>query len=91
MSLSNLKPETFIILLGLFPIFFISGPFLSDLFVVVIDFFFLFYLFNLQKNEKKKFLNIFRFEIVEGYLVNKLNPDVTKIIERYFKNNLIYI
>lgn len=63
MSLSNLKPETFIILLGLFPIFFISGPFLSDLFVVVIDFFFLFYLFNLQKDEKNKFLNIFRFEI----------------------------
>ena len=63
MSLSNLKPETFIISLGLFPILFISGPFLSDLFVLVFDFFFLFYFFNLTKDKKKKFLNKFKLEI----------------------------
>ena len=36
-------------------------------------------------------INIFRFKNIEGYLVNKLNYDVTKIIEEYFKNNLVYI
>lgn len=35
--------------------------------------------------------NIFRFKIVEDYLVNKLNFDVTMIIDGYFKNNLVYI
>ena len=36
-------------------------------------------------------INMFRFKNIEGYLVNKLNYDVTKIIEEYFKNNLVYI
>ena len=64
MKLITQKPEIFIFALGLFPIFFITGPFLSDLFVVIFDLFFLYIFIKEPENIKKNFLKKFNKEIV---------------------------
>ena len=63
MKLNTLKPEIFVISLALFPLIFISGPFLSDLFIVIFDVYFIYYFFNLSKEKRKYFIINFRLEI----------------------------
>ena len=58
------KHELLIFVLGLFPIFFITGPFLSDLFVVIFDIFFLYIFIKEPENIKKNFLKKFNKEII---------------------------
>ena len=49
--------------LALFPIFFITGPFLADLFVVIIDCSFLYFFLNQSKQFKKDFFDNYKQEI----------------------------
>ena len=54
------KHELLIFALGLFPIFFITGPFLSDLFVVIFDIFFYTFLLKSQKILKNFLKNLIK-------------------------------
>ena len=59
--LSNEK--NLIFLIGLFPLIFITGPFLTDSFVIVLDIFFIIFFLREAKEKKIFFFNYFKFEI----------------------------
>ena len=59
--LSNEK--NLIFLIGLFPLLFITGPFLTDSFVIVLDIFFIIFFLREAKEKKIFFFNYFKFEI----------------------------
>ena len=94
MKLTTQKPEIFIFALGLFPIFFISGPFLSDLFVVIFDLFFLYIFIKEPENIKKNFLKKFNKEIVcllSFWLLSLLSSFNSQNIEVSFYKSFFHI